>query len=57
MCQKWDSFTGSANECPKKQYIVEEHHLSFMTIAADDKIMFEDDNAPIHTAASTKIFF
>lgn len=33
-------------------HILGEHVLSFMTISADNDIIFQPDSAPIHTAAS-----
>lgn len=36
--------------------ILEEHLPPFITITADDDIIFQLDNAPIHTATSINIF-
>lgn len=31
--------------------------LPFITLTEDDKVIFQQDNAPIHTAVSTKKWF
>lgn len=39
------------------QEMLHDNLLPFITLTEDDKVIFQQDNAPIHTAASTKKWF
>ncbi|KAK2579992.1 hypothetical protein KPH14_012298 [Odynerus spinipes] len=39
------------------QNMLYDHLLPFITLIEDDKTIFQQDNAPIHTASSTKKWF
>ncbi|CAK9818949.1 Transposable element Tc3 transposase [Anthophora quadrimaculata] len=51
------SFISGRLNATDYQNMLHNHLLPFITIINDNKVIFQQDNAPIHTASSTKKWF